>query len=362
MEFAIFTNSSRPNRSVASGIEEDLYEIVTADRLGFREAWVSEHSTPAELLICKAAAVTSRIRLGTGVRPLPIHHPLQLVIEANMCDHMTGGRYMFGLGLGLVTLKDKMRQRGLDYGQARAMMRESIEFILQAWSSPEPFDFNGQFWQGEGIDVQPRPLQQPHPPIAIACSASADTVQLAGERGFIPLFSPTDHPTRLRAAGDAFCAAARAADRDVGREMLRLGRYVYVSDSYEQAKRELEPTLLVAIEQERRFAPHRFDRYLPPSGDSADLTIDCLAAAGRYVIGDPDTVYDRLAEFYEQTGGFGVLMLHMGRDYGTREGRERSLELFCEHVAPRLRRLHVDRTPASATSAAPALQLNAFFS
>src|SRR5919206_3688953 len=283
--------------------------------------------------------MTERIRLGTGVRPLPVHHPLQLVIEANMCDHMTGGRYMFGLGLGLVTLKDKMRQRGLDYGQARAMMRESLEFILQAWSSPEPFDFHGQFWHGEGIDVQPKPLQQPHPPIAIACSASAETVQLAGERGFIPLFSPTDHPTRLRAAGDAYCAAARAAGQPVGREQLRVGRFVYVSDSYEQAKRELEPTLVPAIEHERKFAPHRFDRYLPPSGDSADLTIDYLADVGRYVIGDPDTVYDRLAEFYEQGGGFGVLLLHMGRDYGPREGRARSLELFMRHVAPRLRAL-----------------------
>ena len=348
MEFAIFTNSSRPNRTVMSAADEDLFEIVTADRLGFREAWVSEHSTPAELLICKAAPLTTRILLGTGVRPLPIHHPLQLVIEANMCDHLTGGRYLFGLGMGLVTLKDKMRQRGLDYSQRRAMMYESIEFILQAWTSPEPFDFHGQFWRGEGIDAQPKPLQQPHPPIAIACSATADTVEMAGRRGFIPLFSPTDHPTRLRVAGDTFSAAARAAGRDLGREALRVGRFVYVSDSYEQAKRELEPTLVVAMEHEKRFAPHRFDRYLPASGDPDDLTIDYLADVGRYVIGDPDTVYDRLAEFYEQVGGFGVLMLHMGRDYGPREGRERSMELFMKHVAPRLRALDRDRAGATA--------------
>jgi alkanesulfonate monooxygenase SsuD/methylene tetrahydromethanopterin reductase-like flavin-dependent oxidoreductase (luciferase family) len=263
---------------------------------------------------------------------------------------MTGGRYLFGLGMGLVTLKDKMRHRGLDYAERRAMMYESMEFILKAWSTREPFDFHGRFWQGEGIDVQPQPLQQPHPPIAIACSATAETVQLAGERGFLPLFSPTDHPTRLRAAGDAFCAAARAAGQDVGREAMRVGRFVYVSDSYDQAKRELEPTLLPAIEHERRFAPHRFDRYLPPSGDAADLTIDYLADAGRYVIGDPDTVYERLAEFYEQAGGFGVLMLHMGRDYGEREGRERSMELFAAHVAPRLRQLDRDRAAVGAAA------------
>jgi alkanesulfonate monooxygenase SsuD/methylene tetrahydromethanopterin reductase-like flavin-dependent oxidoreductase (luciferase family) len=343
VEFAVFINSSRPRRSVADAADEDLFEIVMSDRLGIREAWVSEHSTPAELLICKAAAVTDRILLGTGVRPLPIHHPLQLVIEANMCDHLTNGRYMFGLGMGLVTLKDKMRQRGLDYGQRRAMMQEAIEYILQAWNTPEPFDFHGEFWRGEGIDAKPRPLQQPHPPIAIACSAAVETVEMAGRRGFIPLFSPTDHPSRLRVAGDAFAAAGQAAGHDLGRDAMRVGRFVYVSDSYADAKRELEPTLVPAIEHERKFAPHRFDRYLPPGGDSADLTIDYLADVGRYVIGDPDTVYERLAEFYEQAGGFGYLMLHMGRDYGPREGRERSLTLFMEHVAPRLRELHAKR-------------------
>jgi alkanesulfonate monooxygenase SsuD/methylene tetrahydromethanopterin reductase-like flavin-dependent oxidoreductase (luciferase family) len=272
------------------------------------------------------------------------------VIEANMCDHLTEGRYMFGLGLGLVTLKDKMRHRGLDYGEARAMMAESIEFILQAWSAAEPFDFHGRYWRGEGIVVDPKPYQQPHPPIAIACSATEETVALAGRRGFLPLFSPTDHPTRLHVAGEVFAAAAVEAGRDLGREAMRVGRFVYVSDSYEQAKRELEPTLVPAIEFERRFAPHRFDRYLPPSGDAADLTIDYLAEQGRFVIGDPDSVFARLAEFYEQCGGFGTLMLHMGRDYGSREGRERSMELFAAHVAPRLQTLPPPRATAVGTT------------
>lgn len=348
MEFAIFSNNGRPRRTVADSYEEDLYEIVVADQVGFREAWISEHNFPAELVVCKAAALTEQILLGPAVRPLPLHHPVQVVVEANACDHLTHGRYLFGLGLGLVTLQRKMGERGQDYAQARAIMRESIDFILQAWRSDGPFDFHGQFFHGENVDILPKPFQRPHPPIAIACSATEATVDLAGEMGFMPLFSPTDHPTRVRAAGDAYCAAAAAAGQAVSRGTMRVGRFVYVADSYAQAREDLLPTMQPAIVEESKFAPHRYSRYLPPGGRVEDLTFDDLAAAGRFIVGSPDDVYARLVEFYEQAGGFGVLMLHMGRDYGTREGRERSLRLFAEHVAPRLRALDPDRAPVSA--------------
>jgi hypothetical protein len=79
MEFGLFSQHHRPARSVADAYEEDLFEVVAADQLGYREAWISEHAFPAELFICKAGGLTRSIRLGPGVRPLAIHHPLQVV-------------------------------------------------------------------------------------------------------------------------------------------------------------------------------------------------------------------------------------------------------------------------------------------
>jgi hypothetical protein len=57
-------------------------------------------------------------------------------------------------------------------------------------------------------------------------------------------------------------------------------------------------------------------------------------------------VYQRLVEYYHTVGGFGVLMFHMGRDYGSRRGRARSMRLFMEKVAPRLRTLDPDQSAA----------------
>ena len=100
MEFGLFSNSRRPTKTQAETWDEDIFEIATADQLGYDQAWISEHESPAELIICKAAAVTQRIKLGSAVRPLAYHHPLQVAIEANACDHLTHGRYQLGIGFG----------------------------------------------------------------------------------------------------------------------------------------------------------------------------------------------------------------------------------------------------------------------
>ena len=67
-----------------------------------------------------------------------------------------------------------------------------------------------------------------------------------------------------------------------------------------------------------------------------------------YYLGDPDEVARQLKDFYEAAGGFGTLLLVTGKDWATREKRARSLKLFMEHVAPKLRHLDPVRAPDSA--------------
>jgi alkanesulfonate monooxygenase SsuD/methylene tetrahydromethanopterin reductase-like flavin-dependent oxidoreductase (luciferase family) len=77
-----------------------------------------------------------------------------------------------------------------------------------------------------------------------------------------------------------------------------------------------------------------------------DVTFDYLVDIGHYIVGDPDTVCQKLHDFYVRSGGFGLLMLLAGKDYGTREQRTRSLRLFADQVAPRLRDLDASPAPA----------------
>ena len=108
MQFGLFMMPLHPpHRAFADGYDRDIDQIVLADRLGFREAWVGEHLTerwenaPApDLLIAKALALTKTVRLGTGVTLLALHDPVYLAHRLAMLDHMARGRFQWGIGAG----------------------------------------------------------------------------------------------------------------------------------------------------------------------------------------------------------------------------------------------------------------------
>ena len=78
------------------------------------------------------------------------------------------------------------------------MMREAIDIILKAWTSPEPFDWNGKVWQGKNWKIIPKPLTKPRPDVGIACARTDTTLELAAEKGFLPLLSWTSPPPQSR--------------------------------------------------------------------------------------------------------------------------------------------------------------------
>ena len=167
MQIGLFSNGNRNNALAKTSYDEDLHEVILADRLGISEAWISEHGTflayqrpdqmpSADLFICKAAALTKQIRMGPGIRPLPFFHPLQIATDCAVCDHLTGGRYIAGFGVGINAQSNK--QRGTLVHDPRIMFREAVDLILKAWEAPEPFDWNGTVWQGEKWHIIPKPM------------------------------------------------------------------------------------------------------------------------------------------------------------------------------------------------------------
>jgi alkanesulfonate monooxygenase SsuD/methylene tetrahydromethanopterin reductase-like flavin-dependent oxidoreductase (luciferase family) len=342
MQFGLFSNGQRRNALAKTSYEEDLQEIVLADQLGIQEAWVSEHGVfvtfqapdqlpSADLLICKAAALTKQIKMGPGIRPLPYFHPLQVATDAAVCDHITDGRYMAGFGLGI---GDGGGQRGVLPASQREMMREAVDIILKAWSEPEPFDWNGKVWQGKNWRIIPKPLTKPRMEVGIACSRTDTTLELAGEKGFFPLIAWQTPPDQVAGMIRTYLGAG-GADDPPSRRRVRVSRFVYVCDSVEQAKRDLADADLPPIHASRRLDP-----YIPPGGTRDDITIDLLIDNGVFFCGDPDRVYRQIVEFYEKVGGFGVLLLVAGKDWGTNANRARSMCRFMQEVAPRLATLN----------------------
>jgi limonene 1,2-monooxygenase len=357
MEFGIFSNGFRPHTTASATYEEDLAEIVLADQLGFRDAYISEHhgepvyigkvdTLPVpELLMCKAAAVTKKIRMGAAVKLIHLAHPLDTAIQAAVTDHVIGGsRFIFGFGSGFPSPLFA-NERGLSYEDRHERLRESLDLILKCWTAREPFDWDGKYWKGKGIVATPPPLVPPHMPIATATDTPA-MIELAGARGYTLLSAQIDSAAAVRKRADRYARAAKAAGRTTPLNNVTVARYVYLADS----RREAMDDLRAAFNYELSFQKKRgFIRLINASYGLSlvedTVTFDQLAEAGLYYIGDPDSVARQLQEFYDAAGGFGTLLIVAGKNWATRDKVFRSMRLFMEHVAPQLRGLVPLRDP-----------------
>jgi probable F420-dependent oxidoreductase len=170
------------NMGVFTNREAILRLARTAEDAGFESLWTGEHvvvvdpqvppspvppETPMVDTIATlafAAAVTERIKLGSGIILLAQRNPVVLAKELAGIDVLSNGRLLFGIGVGYV--KQEFDVIGVPYEERGARVSEHIEAIRALWTQDKP-EFEGQFTQISGVQSNPRPIQQPHPPFVI---------------------------------------------------------------------------------------------------------------------------------------------------------------------------------------------------
>jgi probable F420-dependent oxidoreductase len=116
-----------------------------------------------------AAAVTTRLRLGTGIALVAQRDPLWLAKEVASLDLISGGRLLFGIGYGWN--HEEMESHGVDIAHRRAVVREKILACKALWTQEEA-EFHGKYVNFEPSWSWPKPVQVPNPPIYVGCSPS----------------------------------------------------------------------------------------------------------------------------------------------------------------------------------------------
>lgn len=158
-----------------------------AEDRGFESLWVAEHShIPVSrrspwpgggelpkryyevmdpfVALATAAAVTSRLRLGTGICLVVQRDPIQLAKEVASLDQLSGGRFLFGVGGGWNA--EEMADHGTAFATRFRLMRERIAAMREIWTA-EQAEFHGEFVDFGPMFAWPKPAQKPHPPIIV---------------------------------------------------------------------------------------------------------------------------------------------------------------------------------------------------
>jgi alkanesulfonate monooxygenase SsuD/methylene tetrahydromethanopterin reductase-like flavin-dependent oxidoreductase (luciferase family) len=249
MKIGVLQFFSWPERRVelATVYARALQRIEIMDRTGFDAVWLAEHHFSSfsvcpsvHMMATVAAARTQRLRIGTAVSLAPFYHPLRLAEEVALLDVVSGGRVNWGAGRGFARVE--FINFGVPPEESASRFRETVDIVLRAWTE-ERLSFIGAHFRFDGVEVLPKPLQQPHPPVWMAAT-SESAIEWAAGRGFSILMDPHAahrdigikrrfYLERLEAAG--FSAAGR--DLPIAR-LLALGDTA--AEAAEVARRGVE--------------------------------------------------------------------------------------------------------------------------
>lgn len=139
-----------------------------SETLGYDSLWVADmHLRPYSVLdpvvlLAYVAALTSRVRLGTSVLISPVYNPILLARELASLDQMSGGRLIVGVGLG--TAERLYPRYGISTARAVGRYLEGLRLINALWTT-SPTTFRGRYWNTDQVLMEPKPFQQPRPPL-----------------------------------------------------------------------------------------------------------------------------------------------------------------------------------------------------
>ena len=241
MKIGVLQFFSWPERRVELGQVYDraLQRIEIMDQTGYDAVWLAEHHF-SSFSVCPsvhmmgvlAAARTTRLRIGTGVSLAPFYHPLRLAEEVALLDQISGGRVNWGAGRGFARVE--FENFGVPPEESTTRFREAVEIVLRAWTD-ERLTFKGQHFSFDGVEVLPKPQQQPHPPVWMAAT-SEPAIDWAAGRGFSILMDPhAAHRDIGRKRQYYFQKLKEAGHAVEGRE-LPIARLVALGDTAEKAR------------------------------------------------------------------------------------------------------------------------------
>ena len=335
MKLGIYSSIASPPRgeNLDRCVDEVIAEALLAEDAGFDSCFFGEHHQdkdgflPSPLIMATAVASrTQKLRVGTSVILLPLHHPVRVAEDAITLDIVSKGRLTLGVGLGY-QLAD-FQAFDIPIQERVGRLEEGVEIIRRCWQG-HPFSFDGQHYHLDNVQVRPAPFQKPGPPLWIGASTRRGARRAGAlADGFVSTPS-----TDLKATV-ALVDAYRTAVMEAGRQpQVALMRDAWVASSRSEADRIYGPEVMDAYKYYWRAGLPDFRSVK----SEEDLTLDRVAK-DRLILGDPEKCVSDFQRWSEATGAdyFLLRLRHAHSGGPPHQDIMKAISLFGERVIPHL--------------------------
>ena len=347
-----------PNRQFDPEAGRRLYDIYT-DSLAYAEEcgfdWIGtneHHMSPYGMMANPNLVVASLIprtrKIGFAIlgNLLPLLNPIRVAEEFAMLDVMSGGRVLAGLLRGI---PHEYVAYNIPAGESYGRLNEAIKLIKKAWTSSEPFGWDGEFYQFRAVSIWPKPFQKPHPRIVMSGSSEPSARLAAKHQAVLGLSnvlnlqqtkelirayreSAAEHgwtPTKDDVIVGFPCAIAE--DAAEAEETLTAGRQ-YFRDVLAGGVRTAQK---IVLQKTRYYADETREKFVD-MGKAAQPTVTSLVDESALFCGTPEMVVDQMKRARSELE-FGTMMLSMKIGNVPDESITRGMTLFRDRVLPHVR-------------------------
>jgi alkanesulfonate monooxygenase SsuD/methylene tetrahydromethanopterin reductase-like flavin-dependent oxidoreductase (luciferase family) len=300
---------------------EYIDQLVLAESLGFDGVCVNEHHQNAyglmpspNIIAAMVAARTSRIKIAVLGNALPLYNPpTRVAEEIAMLDVISGGRIISGQVVGG---GPEYFSFSINPAECRTRFREAHEIIMRAWTEPGPFSHYGEHFKLRYVNLWPRPLQKPHPPVWIPGAGSLETMEWVAERRYAYMGIPYFHIDFFKRNYGMFKETCEKHGYTAHPEQMGLLMAIYVAETDAKAREEFEehfwyfknkliPGLTLA--PPGYTTPKSAIRIFKALSDPKTFITGCetwddVEAGCFAVVGSPETVAQKLIEHAGEIG------------------------------------------------------------
>ncbi|MFN8557543.1 MAG: LLM class flavin-dependent oxidoreductase [Dehalococcoidia bacterium] len=293
------------------------------------------HATPLGtapspgVFLAAAAQRTRRIRLGPLVYLLPLYHPLRLIEEVCMLDHLSGGRLELGVGRGVSPYE--LGYHGVDVSLSREIFSEALAVLIAGLTS-DRLNHVGEYYRFDDVPIEMQPLQRPYPPLWYA-TTNLESVPWAAAQGLNlvglgPAAAVRPNVDLYRRTWQEFQTEPGRLNGHVTAPRVGINRQIVIADRDDEA-------LAIARAAHERWTAS-FLALWHAHGDNRYDTFgnfDAALRAETIIAGSPDRVREQLARLIA-VSGCDYVILAFAWGSMTHSQSLRSLRLFMREVAP----------------------------